>query len=207
MDGIGTSFATFAEEPKFSKVLGSFSSKFDRRVCKCFYRLSRSSLHLCYVLKTFGGLRSQDVEVGQQETKKRDHRKFLTPVTACNFYAPDSVLGSGRRVKVTLWIPMIQRLGQAYKLKPKRLSINISGCLTLLANKHYNCMPFRIEKQVHGHVKISSRHHKKQQIKKLVNFKFWCPNFSSRSAQTSNSNDISEFKAEKARTARSQGLA
>ena len=44
-----------------------------------------------------------------------------------------SVSVSGSRGKVTLWIPMIQRLGEAYKFKRKRLPIKTGGNLTLVA--------------------------------------------------------------------------
>ena len=59
-----------------------------------------------------------------------------------HFDTPISVSGSGRREKVTLWIPMIQRSGLAYKLRPKCLPIETLGCMNLMAVIDYNwCIP------------------------------------------------------------------
>ena len=60
-------------------------------------------------------------------------RNHGTPLSVCNFDAPISVSSSGRRGKVTVWIPMIQRLSLAFKLRPERLPIRTWGCLTLMA--------------------------------------------------------------------------
>ena len=67
--------------------------------------------------------------MGQQETRFRTIKKVTKPLIACNFEALDSVSVSGKRRKVNVLIPMMQRSGLDDKRRPKRPHLKTRRCL------------------------------------------------------------------------------